>query len=509
MQKEIPAGKTNETSPGQGQQTQLRRPQSSAPQSGALAQLAALVNHSPHTQTQRRLAHDLESSSQIEAQRSLSAEINAASPPPAAQFKRMEKKTAQTKGKLDEKKPKQPKTNATAQAKRKEEKHPAQSKEKEKPRQAKSAGGAEPAQRVEAPSPNRTGLPDQLKSGIENLSGQSFDNVKVHYNSQKPAQLNALAYAQGSDIHIAPGQEKHLPHEAWHVVQQQQGRVKPTTQAKGVAVNDEPGLEREADVMGARATTAQRREAGVTAERAGTTQRRKAASLVSQRVEVSTARQGNEHLQALSSDPLQMVTVTTVRPGTRISQKLLEEAIKYVTTAVQHAEDQEGKKSSGEEHKRLTSLLANEATTKPKSNRETFGLGGSQYFPGHPFTTTQGTQEFGASVATIADVGSTEHLGKRPTGLHDEMHQITQYPGLQALASTQGHCIFCYGTIHGRGYQHGEIREDPFPQNWIHDYAGFGLKESSAKMDSIEYSDCPVIKIESTFGTKYYYVSKG
>jgi hypothetical protein len=69
------------------------------------------------------------------------------------------------------------------------------------------------AQREE--KPNNTGLPNQLKSGIESLSGMSLDNVKVHYNSSKPAQLNAHAYAQGSDIHVAPGQEQHLPHEAW------------------------------------------------------------------------------------------------------------------------------------------------------------------------------------------------------------------------------------------------------------------------------------------------------
>lgn len=101
------------------------------------------------------------------------------------------------------------------------------------------------------PGTNRTGVPGQLKTGIENLSGFSMDDVKVHYNSGKPAQLNALAYAQGTDIHIAPGQEKHLPHEAWHVVQQKQGRVKPTMQMKGgVNVNDDKGLEKEADVMG-------------------------------------------------------------------------------------------------------------------------------------------------------------------------------------------------------------------------------------------------------------------
>jgi hypothetical protein len=100
---------------------------------------------------------------------------------------------------------------------------------------------------------NNTGLPDQLKSGVESLSGMSMDHVKVHYNSAKPAQLNALAYAQGSDIHIGSGQEQHLPHEAWHVVQQAQGRVKPTMQMKGAAINDDEALEHEADVMGANA----------------------------------------------------------------------------------------------------------------------------------------------------------------------------------------------------------------------------------------------------------------
>jgi len=87
--------------------------------------------------------------------------------------------------------------------------------------------------------PNNTGLPDQLKSGIETLSGLAMDDVRVHYNSSKPAAVQAHAYAQGTDIHIAPGQEKHLPHEAWHVVQQKQGRVKPTLQLKGVAINDQ------------------------------------------------------------------------------------------------------------------------------------------------------------------------------------------------------------------------------------------------------------------------------
>ena len=82
------------------------------------------------------------------------------------------------------------------------------------------------------PKKKQNGLPDQLKSGIEQLSGIAMDDVTVHRNSSKPAQLHAHAYAQGTNIHLAPGQEKHLAHEAWHVVQQKQGRVKSTLQMK-------------------------------------------------------------------------------------------------------------------------------------------------------------------------------------------------------------------------------------------------------------------------------------
>ncbi|GLR19674.1 eCIS core domain-containing protein [Portibacter lacus] len=102
---------------------------------------------------------------------------------------------------------------------------------------------------------NQTGMPDQLKTGIENMSGFSLNDVKVHYNSPQPAQLKAHAYAQGTDIHIAPGQEQHLPHEAWHIVQQKQGKVKPTKQVNGKPVNDNTSLEQEADTMGQKALT--------------------------------------------------------------------------------------------------------------------------------------------------------------------------------------------------------------------------------------------------------------
>jgi hypothetical protein len=76
------------------------------------------------------------------------------------------------------------------------------------------------------------------------------DDVKVHYNSAKPAEVRALAHTRGANIYVGPGQEKHLPHEAWHVVQQKQGRVKSGgIQAKGTSINVESGLEKEAETQ--------------------------------------------------------------------------------------------------------------------------------------------------------------------------------------------------------------------------------------------------------------------
>jgi hypothetical protein len=108
----------------------------------------------------------------------------------------------------------------------------------------------EPVQKKQT---NSTGIPDTLKTGVEHLSGMNMNDIRVHYNSDKPTALGALAYTQGTHIHVAQGQEKHLPHEIWHVVQQKQGRVRPTLQLKGIQVNDEETLEHEADVMGLKA----------------------------------------------------------------------------------------------------------------------------------------------------------------------------------------------------------------------------------------------------------------
>ncbi|WP_350113487.1 DUF4157 domain-containing protein [Nitrosomonas sp.] len=197
-----------------------------------------LTDNRESTAAQRQMITTITHSPQAIAQRKISQLMNN-SPQQLAQRKMLSGESVQ---RVEEEEPLQKKS------------EPIQRVEEEELQ--KKAATDSPAQLKEQSSgkPNDTGLPDNLKSGIENLSGMSMDSVRVHYNSSQPAQLNALAYAQGTDIHVAPGQEQHLPHEAWHVVQQAQGRVQPTMQMKeGVPINDDRGLEHEADVMGAKA----------------------------------------------------------------------------------------------------------------------------------------------------------------------------------------------------------------------------------------------------------------
>lgn len=122
------------------------------------------------------------------------------------------------------------------------------------PIQAKSEGGtaALARRRLQAPAPEAAApalLPEPLRSAAETLGGFSLVDVRVHRNSAEPAKLGALAYTKGTDIHLGPGQERHLPHEAWHVVQQKQGRVAATTQMKRPGVGQDEELEAEADEM--------------------------------------------------------------------------------------------------------------------------------------------------------------------------------------------------------------------------------------------------------------------
>jgi hypothetical protein len=103
-------------------------------------------------------------------------------------------------------------------------------------------------------------MPAAVRARMESAFGADFSQVRIHEGPRAEA-LGARAYTQGADIHFSPGAyqphstagQELLGHELTHVVQQRQGRVQATTQAKGIDVNDDSALEREADRMGAQA----------------------------------------------------------------------------------------------------------------------------------------------------------------------------------------------------------------------------------------------------------------
>jgi hypothetical protein len=105
-------------------------------------------------------------------------------------------------------------------------------------------------------------LPDQLQQSLETSFNHDFSNVHIQKDSERARELQALAFTEGEAIHFAPGQfnpgssagKNLIGHEFAHVVQQRSGVVQPTAiMGKGIALNDDRGLEAEADALGKKA----------------------------------------------------------------------------------------------------------------------------------------------------------------------------------------------------------------------------------------------------------------
>ena len=140
-----------------------------------------------------------------------------------------------------------------------EEEKTTQKKEEEKELQAKKENNEVVSQTTK--SGTKAKLPDEVQTKMEGAFGTSFADVNIHKDDNSATDMGALAYTQGKDVHFAPGQynpgtqkgQELIGHELTHVEQQKAGRVQPTKQGKGMAVNDSPALEHEADVMGKKA----------------------------------------------------------------------------------------------------------------------------------------------------------------------------------------------------------------------------------------------------------------
>lgn len=143
-----------------------------------------------------------------------------------------------------------------------------------RPVQRRAEGDALPHSTTGTPTTAGTPMPTAVQAKMEDAYAADFSAVRVHQGEHVTA-MGARAYAQGNDIHFAPGQydpgsqggQELLGHELAHVVQQREGRVQATTQAKGVAINDDTSLEQEADEQGRRAARGESARGGARLER--------------------------------------------------------------------------------------------------------------------------------------------------------------------------------------------------------------------------------------------------
>jgi hypothetical protein len=127
-------------------------------------------------------------------------------------------------------------------------------------------------------------LEGEVQAKMEDSFGQDFSGVRIHKDSGSAKDMNAKAYTQGTDIHFAPGayhpDSKEglalIGHELTHVVQQRQGRVgQEELHGKGLEINQDAGLEKEADEAGKLASEGKRIEVngnarGIQKKEAGT-----------------------------------------------------------------------------------------------------------------------------------------------------------------------------------------------------------------------------------------------
>lgn len=96
-------------------------------------------------------------------------------------------------------------------------------------------------------SANHTNIPTPIRTDFEQRSGVSLAGVHVHFNSDKPAKIGSLAFAQGNEVYLGPGQDRLLNHELGHVVYQALYQVPCTKVINGSRINDNYALEKDAD----------------------------------------------------------------------------------------------------------------------------------------------------------------------------------------------------------------------------------------------------------------------
>lgn len=298
-------------------------------------------------------------------------------------------------------------------------------------------------------------LEDDLLQLYKGVLKTNLSNVKIHDGGGEAETLGAVAFTMGNDIYFAAGRynpylpqgQRLLGHELTHVIQQKEGRVN-NQHNEGMVVVYNPVLEAEAENIGIY------------------TERLLRQNNIIQRMQDSSS----------SSSSVTVDHVTVIR-GHFDTEVLAE--VKRIIAAAYAA----GGGPSAIQHpsmKMLIDFMASEKVNKP-SSQGTFGVGGSGYFKTTLGMYTVGSQAFGSQMAEVSKTPESgvsvhpEFLGNRESCVHAEVALMMEVPGVHSILTTQDACIFCYGLMASRDYTHQQIRSNPFPQKWTHDYMGFKL----------------------------------
>jgi hypothetical protein len=176
-----------------------------------------------------------------------------------------------------------------------------------------------------------------------------------------------------------------------------------------------------------------------------------------------------------------------------------DEIVEEVRRLVKAAEDAGGGKS--DEHDILDKLqtnvntLASQGKQYDPGTQNTWGVGGLASSSGN------GVYQVTVGKGAWADaLGTKDHLGTRESTCHAEMTIVEERPGVQAIYSTQDCCLFCYGYLASRGYQHPPLRTNPWPKTgWTHPQNNFKLMTGSSVLGA-------VLKITFNGDTRYFQV---
>jgi hypothetical protein len=195
---------------------------------------------------------------------------------------------------------------------------------------------------------------------------------------------------------------------------------------------------------------------------------------------------------------LQAKYVTHVADSPAVSSEILDELEKMMTAA------HNSKGQASPNSQLMTTLSSYDSDFKKTAkidSQNTFGVGASSYFPGVSTVVMVGSGKYASSIKGSSS-DEAIHLGSRPACTHGEVAIIQDYPGVQGIVTTQKACMFCYGLLCSRGYQHQGLRDNPWPQKWTHDYMKFKLHILGTNASS----KAPIVEIKWGEDSRWYWV---